>query len=271
MEGFKVKHKAAEWPKSRAFLAVADTERGEVSEPTCVGKENLLARVAKIDHWAEREQVEFRYVSGLIALRTNKETGEREVLMVHGNDSKTKEPKLFVQPPGGKVHRGEDHVVALHRELDEELEVVPSPTVTYLNTYVQQDHKFAVHAFVYEDCPWEPKDFTYGGDVTRAFWTSKPFEQEYPPTEQMCRVLRQLGFTGPLTKNDPPDEYSGDPTSLEDWATEDLQERRKKLLHYILMSEQRGGADGGIDGEDREEMREEVRVIEEELKRRGVL
>ena len=52
-------------------------------------------------------------------------------------------------------------------------------------------------------------------------------------------------------------------------TNEELLSRRKELGHFIWMSKTYGGADGGIDGAEREEMKKELKAIEKELSRRG--
>lgn len=215
-------------PRART---VASEEK--VAHPTCVGIERLLARIAAIDLWQKREEVQCTYVSGLVATRTNPVTGKREVLMVNGKESKTGIRKEFWQPPGGRVEPGEDHVAALHRELEEELRLsdfglsIP-PDISYHSTYVQKNKRYAVHAFRMENCTWDAEALTRAAreraargensDVDQVIWTDNPFYEEDGKTpriltEQFDRILRQMGFTGPKNKNSPPDDYDGDPTN----------------------------------------------------------
>lgn len=277
----------------RGLLASQDEAAGgsQDSEPTCVGVKRLLGWVSTIDQWIAGEkkknpQFECEHVYGLIATRTNKETGKREVLMCHGNytdNEKEGQPKPFIQFPGGKGQVGEHPVTALHRELNEEAKITSDqlpPTLTYRGVYLQQNKRFAVHSFVYEDCPWDADVLTAnaGSDTSRFFWTSEPFNHEFPPTEQGERVLRQLGFTGKRSANTPDDSYNGN--LLREIAVEgqelhlmtdaELKEYRSNLNEFIYQSITYG-APGGIDAENREEAKKQLAAVNAELRERGFI
>ena len=217
------------------------------NEPGCERRKELEGDTAGWNSWAKRAkdfegrelkaEVKITFVSGIAFLRTNPKTGKREVLLVHGRDSQTGKPKEFWQFTGGKVHRKENHLKALQRELKEELGIKlgRKDTIRYNNTYtpwadfqaLQPDAETAkaltIHSFIAE-CAYEEdgsivmgKRITRGGDVDEMEWTSNPFVgKDGNPrvlTEQTDAILRQLGFTGPTNKNTCSNPlWDGDPT-----------------------------------------------------------
>lgn len=193
--------------------AIFDRIIDRLNSPFCIGKAQLYQRSREVKDWIKRENTGTTLVSGLIALRTNPKTGLREVLLVNGIDSVTGKRKEFSQFIGGKIGLDEDPLTGLTRELREEVGKVPA-RVKYMGTYVQQNKKFAIHAFVYENCKWKVEDLKKGGDVDTAEWTATPFiHSDRTPrvlTEQTDRYLCKLGFVGPRNKNTPPDDYDGD-------------------------------------------------------------
>ena len=198
----------------------AEKQKKSEQDPSCVGVEKLMTSVSDIDSWAGQEGIAVKYVSGLMATRINSETQRREVLLVKGS-SKGK-PKEFWQFPGGHVLAGEGPVVALHRELREEMSVEIPNTVSYVKTYIPKpkpDTKevLAIHAFMMENCDWKEDTVTLGDDVSEMIWTDNPLVDENGNprilTEQVDYMLRKtLGYEGPKNKNTCPDEdYMGRP------------------------------------------------------------
>ena len=180
------------------------------------------AVMRNIDEWAKKEGVKVTYVSGLIATRTNPETGEMEVLLVNGfskdeNGERTIR-KPYWQFPGGKVKSDEDPRAALDREVEEELGVKPPESTKYVSTYLPEETidrengtALVIHTYAFpEDSSWTEDDLKPQDDVAEIIWTNDPFgfvmKQGMTLTPQTDFMLKVLGYHDPEHANTPKDE-----------------------------------------------------------------